>query len=148
MLTDNILLEDQTMKSAMYRTISLVIFLSVIIIIPAQGQETTTLEVGSSLERDIAASEKHIYIIDLDKSKFVYGELDQIGVDVVINVFNPEGERIGNFDEFFFEGQEKFHLETTDAGTDRGFLPMPHTVRSRLRRLLRWQAPCYIEGTS
>ena len=105
------------MKSAMYRTISLVIFLSVIIIIPAQGQETTTLEVGSSLERDIAASEKHIYIIDLDKSKFVYGELDQIGVDVVINVFNPDGERIGNFDVFFFERQEKFHLETTDAGT-------------------------------
>lgn len=105
------------MRNAKYRIISLSILLLFIVVIPAQGQETTKLEVGRSLKRNIDAGGKHIYLIDLGDGKFVYGDLDQISVDVVINIFNPDGEKIGNFD--VYDLQERFHVEAADAGTYR-----------------------------
>lgn len=106
------------------------VFLLLLVPIPVLGQDASRLKAGKRLERNLAAGEKHTYLFNLDASQSVYGNLDQIGVDVTITVFNPHKEQIGKFDavprfrnmshrETGRGWQERFQFETTDAGLYR-----------------------------
>ena len=101
----------------MNRIIPIFLCLFLYVSVLVQGQDTTRLEAGHRIVRDLAASEKHTYLIDLDAKQFVYGELNQKDMNVVISVLNPEGKQIGKFNITI--GQERFYLETTEAGPYR-----------------------------
>ena len=66
----------------MNRIIPIFLCLFLYVSVLVQGQDTTRLEAGHRIVRDLAASEKHTYLIDLDAKQFVYGEFNQKGMNV------------------------------------------------------------------
>lgn len=57
-----------------------------------------TLAPGVSFERELSTGDRHIFELVLGASDFVYGEVEQLTVDVVINVYDPSGKSVGTFD--------------------------------------------------
>ena len=99
----------------MNRLLAVFLFSSVVAAQPIGGQEATRLETGTSVEREIAAGEKHVYELDLSADQFVYGEADQQSVDVVVTVYDPDEEVIGTYDGPG-RGREPFQFDTEKAG--------------------------------
>ena len=57
----------------------------------AQPEETSIpLVVGQVFSDSLAATDVHAYTIDLAADQFVYGEADQLSVDVVVTIYSPE----------------------------------------------------------
>jgi CubicO group peptidase (beta-lactamase class C family) len=66
---------------------------------PTMADAPRRLESGApAFEREIAAGETHVYEIALKSRRFVLFTVDQRGIDVVVRVYRPDGERIGIFD--------------------------------------------------
>jgi len=62
------------------------------------AQDVTPLSAGAAIVRTMSADEVHKYSIDLDEGQFVYTVIEQQGIDVTIDVTNPNGESLGQFD--------------------------------------------------
>jgi CubicO group peptidase (beta-lactamase class C family) len=62
------------------------------------AQETQTIRPGQSIDGTLASDSKHEYTIDLDEDDWVYGEVNQKTVDVVVKILRPDGETIRTFD--------------------------------------------------
>lgn len=56
--------------------------------------ETGRLEPGASLERSIAPGETHSYDFGLTAGDFIELAVEQVGVDVVLRLFDPEGRKL------------------------------------------------------
>ncbi|MEM0962782.1 MAG: serine hydrolase [Bacteroidota bacterium] len=76
----------------------------------------SVLQPGEPVERDLASGEAHPYTLDLDADQFVLGVADQLTVDVVVRVTDPDGERVGVYDGPA-RGPEPFSFTTEVAGT-------------------------------
>lgn len=98
----------------MFRIFQIFLYLFLGLSLSVQGQDSSILIAGQHHKSTIAAKEKHSFRLDLGAKQFVYGEVDQKGVSIVINVFNPEGKRIGKFN--MYAGQKRFYIESSDAG--------------------------------
>ena len=60
--------------------------------------ETTFLEPGKPLERALQGGEKHIYAIRADTGYFIHFIVDQLGIDVALTLYGPDGKPIGTMD--------------------------------------------------
>lgn len=60
---------------------------------PAAGNRYD-LKMGVSKEREIAASDTHYYHIKLEPGQFFRGIVDQRGIDLVVTVYDPNGQVI------------------------------------------------------
>ena len=91
------------------------------------------LELGREVERGMAGGQTHSYSLALDAEHFVFAVVEQRGVDVMIAVFDPGGELIGEFDSpngtvgvepvsVFADAPGVYRLEvrTFEAGADPG----------------------------
>src|SRR5689334_9698873 len=56
------------------------------------------LQLGTPVERQIAARETHNYVVTLAENQFAQLVLEQRGIDVVIHVASPEAKNLGDFD--------------------------------------------------
>jgi len=56
------------------------------------------LQLGTPVERRIAAHETHNYVVTLTENQFAQLVVEQRGIDVVIHVTSPEGKNLGDFD--------------------------------------------------
>lgn len=56
-----------------------------------EAQDTTPLEVGKSIERELKGGESHLYRITLTVGQFMHVVVDQRGIDVVAVLFGPDG---------------------------------------------------------
>jgi CubicO group peptidase (beta-lactamase class C family) len=77
--------------------------------------QVTTLSAGQTVSGSLAEGDTASYAIDVQEDWFVFGEVDQISVDVVVRVLGPDGEqrmRIDGPDR----GPERFSGETTSSG--------------------------------
>ena len=83
---------------------------------PLRGQHPVALTRGQTVEADLTPSSTHHYTITLVGRQFVYGEVDQRSVDVVVTVYSPNGVRLGRFD-VRGSGPEPFQLRAIEAGT-------------------------------
>lgn len=84
----------------------------------AQEAERFEGEVGRTAMRSLEAGDRHAYVLDLEAGRFVYGEADQRTVDVVVTVFDGEGQKVAEFDGPA-RGAEAFQFESVSAGTYR-----------------------------
>ena len=76
------------------------------------------LQKGVLTSSEITASEKHHYKINLQEDQFVFLRLMQKGVDLKINTFDSEGEKIEEFDSpNGRNGYELFTLISNKKGT-------------------------------
>lgn len=84
-------------------------------------QEITQLEPGSSIEREIARGEKHVYKIVLAERQFANVSVEQKGIDVVIRVFNKTDERAMAQKDLNAknEGREEIGFMASSAGEFR-----------------------------
>ena len=61
-------------------------------------QAGTDLEPGKPLERTLQGGEKHIYAIHAESGQFVHATVDQLGIDVALTLYAPDGKPIGSMD--------------------------------------------------
>jgi len=64
---------------------------------PPQG-EITSLESGKPLERTLQGGEKHVYAIRAETGNFIHFIVEQIGIDVVLTLYAPDGKPLGSMD--------------------------------------------------
>jgi len=60
--------------------------------------ETTFLEPGKPLERTLQGGEKHIYGIRAETGQFLHAIVDQLGIDVALTLYAPDGKAVGSMD--------------------------------------------------
>jgi CubicO group peptidase (beta-lactamase class C family) len=71
----------------------------------------------TEIERDMTVSEIHSYAIDLDTDRFLYIRVQQLGIDLIVKVFNPQGTLLEEIDSpTGTRGDENVFLITESAG--------------------------------
>lgn len=78
----------------------------------AQGIE---LRRGRTVSGSLAEGDTARYTVDVGENYFVFGEVNQISVDVMIRVLDPEGTQIGRFGGLG-RGGERFSGRAEEAG--------------------------------
>lgn len=89
-------------------------------------QEVTTLLPGASVERELKGGEVHNFRVSLVRGQFMYVLVKQLGMDVVITTFGPDGKRLFSVDSpngswgtepvvFIAETSGDFRLEVRPA---------------------------------
>ena len=83
----------------------------------AGGQEPGRLMPGFNQERSLGPGENQVYVVNLKEGEAVLGEADQHGVDLVIDIFGPDGKLIRTVDSpNGTEGPEPIDLTALTAG--------------------------------
>ena len=78
------------------------------------------LGAGGSGERTIATGETHRYDVELASGAVLIAEVDQLGADVVVSAYGPDGARVAQFDSpTGGRGTEHVRVDATQAGTYR-----------------------------
>lgn len=75
-----------------------ILFIAVIIITALTFATAQKLEAGKTFEREINSGEKHAYDVQLKKDEALNLVVEQRGVDVVLNVYAPDGTLAADLD--------------------------------------------------
>lgn len=81
--------------------------------------ESTTLELGVPIERELAAGQKHSYQITLAQGQFIKVEIKQLSVEVRISLIQPDGKTIPVVDIFLHQPMTDFERVVELAGVYR-----------------------------
>jgi erythromycin esterase len=82
--------------------------------------ETTAIENGKPIERQLKAAEIHNFNVRLEAGQFFDAAVDQRGIDVVVNVFAPDGNKIAEIDSpNGIQGDEPIAFQAKTVGTYR-----------------------------
>ncbi|MFU8859547.1 MAG: serine hydrolase [Cyclonatronaceae bacterium] len=81
-------------------------------------QKESAVSVGESIHSTLTSASTHIFTIELDPDQFVHGFVNQESVDVVVTIYNPEGEKAAEFDGPA-RGKEFFQFTTKAGGVYR-----------------------------
>lgn len=73
------------------------------------------LRLGEAVPGSLESDSRHTYTIETETDFYVFGQVDQISVDVVVRVLAPDGEEISEFDSPA-RGPEPFQFSPTEAG--------------------------------
>jgi len=98
------------------RSLTVFILASLLTLAPLSAQERQTLRLGHPLTGTLTAEAVHLYTLDLAENDWVYGEVDQETVDVVVTVLGPEGGEVLEVDGPS-RGPEPFTFEAEGPGT-------------------------------
>ncbi|MEO1261431.1 MAG: serine hydrolase [Bacteroidota bacterium] len=109
------------MKKAIYlKLIFLFCFTAFLISPNLFSQKNTPLEKGKVYEKEIAANDSHGYEINLEDDQYFLAVVVQDGIDLMVETYGPDGEKIGNFDSPNGRyGPEFFTIVTAAAGEYR-----------------------------
>lgn len=64
----------------------------------ATGADATTLKPGEPIRRDLKGGDAHTYQINLETGQFLRAVFMQRGVDIIVKVFGPDGQKIAEVD--------------------------------------------------
>ena len=77
----------------------MLLYASLVMGILAQtGNETSTLEVGRAVERELAGGQTHHYQLSLASGQFLHLVVEQKGIDVALTLFGPDGKKLLEMD--------------------------------------------------
>ena len=93
---------------------------------------STTLEIGKTVEREIAGGEMHAYGLTLPAGAYAYVNVDQGDISVAISVF-VEGQRLRVVDIFGVGAPEQFSLIADRATTYRFEVLAPDKLAQRAK---------------
>src|ERR1051326_973289 len=68
------------------------------ILYAASVTPTTVLTPGMSLERALGPADEHVYTVEMQSGMAITGEADQDGVDLVVDIYGPDGNRLKQID--------------------------------------------------
>ena len=81
---------------------------------------SSSLGSGSMVERTIRLGETHSFSVRLEPDQFLQFVIDQRGIDVVVRLYSPGGERLGEYDSpNGTDGPEGVSLVADAAGVYR-----------------------------
>ena len=84
---------------------------------PGQAEELTG---GMQLQRPLTAGAVHAYAVALQSGAAILGKVEQRGIDVVIDVYGPDGKQLARLDSpNGTNGPEPFDFTARSAGTYR-----------------------------
>src|SRR5215510_2005728 len=63
-----------------------------------QGEQSTVLELGKPIERELAGGESHFYQLLLAEGQFLHAVVDQRGVNLIVTLYGPDGKKITDID--------------------------------------------------
>ena len=93
--------------------------LSLFVVLAASAVcQVTSLRVGVPVSGALVTGDTNSFEIELGADYFVYAEADQVTVDVVVTVFGPDGEKLGEWDGPG-RGPEPVQFETETSGVYR-----------------------------
>lgn len=94
----------------------LLLVLSALLLRPAavSGQDTE-LQVGRTVQGSVAPGDTVEYVLEVGEEYFVFGEVDQLSVDVLVRVLDPDGRQRTRIDRTA-RGTDRFSGETDEAG--------------------------------
>jgi CubicO group peptidase (beta-lactamase class C family) len=98
------------------RTAALPLALALVVASPATGQEVRPIARGQTLPGVLGKGARHDFTLRLARDFFVFGEVDQIGVDVVVTILGPDGAELARFDGRA-QGLEPFQFSTGAEGS-------------------------------
>ena len=96
---------------------------------PLAAQDDTPLRTGQTLAGTLASDSRHTYTVELADETFVSGHVNQISVDVVVTVLDPDGEQVAEFDspargpedfQFTADRQGRFVIRVTPFEEQEG----------------------------
>ena len=99
---------------------ALTMYLSAVVLLASSSADAQvkTLVPGEALERLMSEGERHHYQVTLDSGQYVHVTVDQLGVDVVISVVDPNGQKIYEVDSpTGTQGREDVRIEAAASGT-------------------------------
>jgi CHAT domain-containing protein/tetratricopeptide (TPR) repeat protein len=80
-------------------------------------QETDSLEPGKPIERELSGGQSHSYKITMISGQYLQVVVDQLGIDVVVALFTPDGKKISEVDSgHLVEGSETVSAIAEVAG--------------------------------
>jgi hypothetical protein len=86
----------------------------------AQQTAVRPLERGKPIQSRISGTESHSYEVRLAGGQVLRARFDQRGIDIVVDVFGPGGEKIGEFDSpSGSSGPEAVEVEAKSSGVYR-----------------------------
>lgn len=86
----------------------------------AQDKPSDLLEMDKPIERPFAGEGAHNYRVALDAGQFLRVVVDQLGIDMVVSVFDPAGRRITEVDSpNGAQGPEKVSVVAESSGSYR-----------------------------
>src|SRR4029434_7136254 len=103
---------------ARIRWIAVLMFAAILSISSAARAQEQSLVVGFNVGRTLSVGENHIYTITLQDGTAVIGGADQHDIDLVIDIFGPDGKLIRTVDSpNGTEGPEPIDVTAFKAGT-------------------------------
>ena len=75
-----------------------IMLLSMASSIPAQAQETASLELGKAIERELSGGQTHAYSFALAAGQFARVIVEQKGIDVVVRLLDANGNSLAEVD--------------------------------------------------
>ncbi|HEY5951736.1 MAG TPA: erythromycin esterase family protein, partial [Kofleriaceae bacterium] len=78
------------------------------------------VSLAGGVERDIADGQTHQYEVELAADTVMFAEVDQLGVDVTLSTYDPDGTQLKTFDSpTGSKGTEQVRIDAKRAGTYR-----------------------------
>ena len=94
--------------------------LATCVFLTANAQSPTTLQLGTPIERTLAAAQSQEFTLNLEENAFVQLVVEQRGIDVVVRVSSPAGKSLGEFDSpNGADGPEHVSFVAVSAGAYR-----------------------------
>lgn len=85
-----------------------------------QAQKTTKLLKGKTYQAAIKDQESHSYTYYLEANQYLFGVVTQIGIDLKVETYGPDGQEIADFDSpNGLNGPENFTIENEIPGAYR-----------------------------
>src|SRR5262245_20610504 len=85
-----------------------------------KNNDLRALEPAKPIERELAGGEVHTYQLTLVSGQYVHWVVDQRGINVVVTVFGPDGERLVEVDSSSgMQGPEQVPVVAKVTGTYR-----------------------------
>lgn len=92
------------------------ILILMITVSAAVAQTNRPITIGEEITDSLRSESTHNFEAELPSNYYVYGKVNQISVDVVVTIYNPEGKEAAQFDSPA-RGNESFQFNTKEAGT-------------------------------
>jgi erythromycin esterase len=100
------------------KALSMDLFALFLLVYSGADAQVKTLVLGEVIEKPMSEGERHTYQLALESGQFVHITVEQIGVDVVITVLGPNGEKIEEVDApTGTQGTENVMIEVRTSGT-------------------------------
>jgi len=102
--------------------------------IASQQNEATALAPGAPVEREISGRQTHTYRINLATGQFIQASVQQQGVEVIVSLLGPDGQKLNEFDEPVGESANREIVFITQSDGDYQFVVRPSRENAPVAR--------------